>query len=177
MLRCFAIFLLDLCASDQVTSRHDEQRKERNRMKSRTGYLHKRGDNWYVSWRINGKLHMKALRDDNGQAITARREAEIARDKFMAPLALADEAESLAAIAKKSNSLQALWKAKRRPCRCPKRGANTWRVPDARILARTPLRFISTSSPCSWTGWPKITRTWAPCAGSQAKLRKRTQAP
>jgi len=67
-------------------------------MKSRTGYLHKRGDNFYVSWRVNGKLFMKALRDDNGQPITSKREAEEAKEKFMAPLAKADEAEVLEAI-------------------------------------------------------------------------------
>jgi integrase len=67
-------------------------------MKSRTGYLHKRGSNFYVSWRVNGKLFMKALRDDNGQPITSRREAEEAKEKFMAPMAKADEAEVLEAI-------------------------------------------------------------------------------
>jgi integrase len=67
-------------------------------MKSRTGYLHKRGDNFYVSWRVNGKLFMKALRDDNGQPITSKREADEAKEKFMAPLAKADEAEVLEAI-------------------------------------------------------------------------------
>jgi integrase len=67
-------------------------------MKSRTGYLHKRGSNFYVSWRVNGKLFMKALRSDDGQPITSRREAEEAKEKFMAPLAKADEAEVLQAI-------------------------------------------------------------------------------
>ena len=75
-------------------------------MKHRTGYLFKRGDNFYVNWRVNGKLFSKALRDDNGQPITSRREAEEARDKFMSPLALTDEAESLRTIADKSNTLQ-----------------------------------------------------------------------
>lgn len=67
-------------------------------MKSRTGYLHKRGSNFYVTWRVDGKKFMKALRDDNGQPITSRREAEEAKEKFMAPLAKADEAEVLEAI-------------------------------------------------------------------------------
>lgn len=75
-------------------------------MKHRTGYLFKRGDNFYVNWRVNGKLFSKALRDDNGQPITSKREAEEARDKFMSPLALTDEAESLRTIADKSNTLQ-----------------------------------------------------------------------
>ena len=67
-------------------------------MKSRTGYLHKRGSNFYVSWRVDGKLFMKALRDANGQPITTRRDAEEAKDKFMAPLAKASEAEALEAL-------------------------------------------------------------------------------
>ena len=66
--------------------------------KHRTGYLLKRGDNFYVSWRVNGKLFTKALRDDNGQPITTRREAETAREAFMAPLAVADEAQVLQSI-------------------------------------------------------------------------------
>lgn len=67
-------------------------------MKHRTGYLHKRGDNFYVSWRVNGKLFSKALRDDNGQPITTRREAEEVKGRFMAPFAVANEAEVLASI-------------------------------------------------------------------------------
>ena len=75
-------------------------------MKHRTGYLFKRGENFYVNWRVNSKLYSKALRDDNGQPVTSRREAEEAKDKFMMPLALTDEAESLRTIADKSNTLQ-----------------------------------------------------------------------
>lgn len=67
-------------------------------MKRRTGRLFKRGDNFYVAWKINGKSFAKALRDGNGQPITARRAAEQARDAFMAPFAVADEAEALEAI-------------------------------------------------------------------------------
>ena len=62
-------------------------------MKSRSGYLYKRGDNFYVS-AGNGKLFIKALRDSNGQPITSKREAEEAKEKFMAPMAKADEAEA-----------------------------------------------------------------------------------
>ncbi len=70
-------------------------------MKRRTGHLFKRGSNFYVSWKVNGKLFMKALRDENGQPITAKREAEIARDKFMLPITVADEAAVLESIAGK----------------------------------------------------------------------------
>jgi integrase len=67
-------------------------------MKRRTGYLFKRGNNFYVSWKVNGKLFMKSLRDDNGQPITTKREAEVARDKFMFPIAAGDEAAVLESI-------------------------------------------------------------------------------
>ena len=70
-------------------------------MKRRTGYLFKRGNNFYVSWKVNGKLFMKALRDGNGQPITTKREAETARDKFMLPIAAGDEAAVLESIAGK----------------------------------------------------------------------------
>ena len=70
-------------------------------MKRRSGYLFKRGNNFYVSWKVNGKLFMKALRDENGQPITAKREAEVARDKFMLPIATGDEAAVLESIAGK----------------------------------------------------------------------------
>lgn len=70
-------------------------------MKHRSGYLLKRGSTWSVAWRVNGKLFKRVLRDSNGQAITSKREAEVARDAFMAPLAVADEAECLAAITSK----------------------------------------------------------------------------
>lgn len=70
-------------------------------MKPRTGHLFKRGETFYVSWKMNGKPFMRVLRDENSQAITTRREAEEARDKFMAPLAKASEAEALQAISAK----------------------------------------------------------------------------
>jgi integrase len=68
-------------------------------MKHRTGYLHKRGSNFYCSWRVNGKPFTRALRDDNGQPIRAKREAEIARDKFMLPIAKGNEVAVLESIA------------------------------------------------------------------------------
>ena len=63
--------------------------------KSRTGYLFKRGNNFYCAWRVNGKLITRALRDDNGQPITTKEKAQTARDKFIAPMAAADAAEVL----------------------------------------------------------------------------------
>lgn len=68
-------------------------------MKHRTGHLFKRGDNFYVRWSVEGKVFSKALRDDNGNPITKRREAEEARAKLMAPFTVADEAAALESIA------------------------------------------------------------------------------
>lgn len=70
-------------------------------MKHRTGYLFKRGDSFYVAWRVNGKAFSKALRGDDGQPITTKREAEEARAKWMAQFSMATEAEALESIAAK----------------------------------------------------------------------------
>jgi integrase len=70
-------------------------------MKHRTGYLFNRNGSFYVQWRINGKLFSKALRDDQGKAITTRRAAVEAQAKFMASFAVADEATALESIAAK----------------------------------------------------------------------------
>ena len=67
-------------------------------MKHRTGHLFRRGSNFYVSWRVNGKAFCKALRDENGNAITTKRDAEEARAKLMAPFTVADEASALESI-------------------------------------------------------------------------------
>ena len=67
-------------------------------MKHRTGHLFKRGTNFYVRWTVNGKVISKALRDDAGQPITAKREAGEAQQKLMAPFAVADEAAALESI-------------------------------------------------------------------------------
>jgi integrase len=54
---------------------------------------------WYVQTEVDGKRLVKALRGSNGQPITTKREAETARDAFMAPLTVADEAEVLESMA------------------------------------------------------------------------------
>lgn len=64
-------------------------------MKHRTGHLVKRGDTYYCRWSVNGRVFLRALRDDTGKAITSKREAEEAKTKLMAPFALAQEAEVL----------------------------------------------------------------------------------
>jgi integrase len=70
-------------------------------MKHRTGHLFKRGDTFYLFWKVNGKVFSKALRDDSGKPITTKREAEEARIKLMAPFTVADETAALESIAGK----------------------------------------------------------------------------
>ena len=70
-------------------------------MKKTTGHLFRRGDNFYVFWRFKGKAFKKGLRDENGNAITNKRDAEQAKDKLMAPFAVGNEADALESIAVK----------------------------------------------------------------------------
>lgn len=84
-------------------------------MKHRTGYLFKRGDNYYVRWSVDGEIYTKSLRDVNGQPITTKPEAEVARDKLMSPQALASEAEALASLAGRASALQAEVDSKAKP--------------------------------------------------------------
>ena len=51
-----------------------------------------------MTWEIEGKRFKQALRDEQGQPITTRRDAEAARDRVMAPFATADKAEALQTI-------------------------------------------------------------------------------
>jgi integrase len=67
-------------------------------MKHRTGHLFKRGPNFYIRWTVEGKVFSKALRDENGQPITTKREAEEARQKVMAPFVVGDETAALESI-------------------------------------------------------------------------------
>ena len=67
--------------------------------KQRVGHLFKRGNNFYIRWMVEGKLFSKALRDESGQAVTSKREAEEARRRVMAPFAVATETEVLEGIA------------------------------------------------------------------------------
>jgi integrase len=87
-------------------------------MKHRTGHLFKRGNNFYVFWRVNGRAFSKALRDVNGNPITSKREAEEARAKVMAPFAVADEVAALESIVGKLEGRQAElaeWEDKQNP--------------------------------------------------------------
>ena len=76
-------------------------------MKHRTGYLFKRNGAFYVQWNVNGKRFTKALRDDQGNAVSTRREAEEAQTKFMATFTVADEAEALESIVAKLDGRKA----------------------------------------------------------------------
>ncbi|MFZ0828298.1 MAG: tyrosine-type recombinase/integrase [Verrucomicrobiia bacterium] len=58
-------------------------------------YLLKRGNNYYCSWRHDGKLLTRALRDANGQPITTVEAARRARDEFMRPFTAATETKVL----------------------------------------------------------------------------------
>ncbi|MGD1085371.1 MAG: tyrosine-type recombinase/integrase, partial [Verrucomicrobiota bacterium] len=61
----------------------------------------KRGKNFYCRWRVDGRVFLKVLHDENGRAITTRREAEEAKTKFMAAFTIGDKAEVLQSIASK----------------------------------------------------------------------------
>jgi integrase len=76
-------------------------------MKYRTGYLFKRGSNFYVSWRLNGKSFTKALRDDAGNPCTTKRDAEEARQKVMAPFLVGDDVAALESIVGKLDGRKA----------------------------------------------------------------------
>jgi integrase len=58
-------------------------------------YLLKRGNNYYCSWRHNGKLLTRSLRDVNGQPITTLEAARKARDEFMRPFTASTETKIL----------------------------------------------------------------------------------
>jgi integrase len=67
---------------------------------------------------IEGKVIMKALRDGCGNPITTKREAELAKEKFMAPFALTTKAEALQTIAGKladSKAQIANWEDQQNP--------------------------------------------------------------
>ncbi len=67
--------------------------------KQRVGHLFRRGDNFYLRWMVEGKVFSKALRDEDGRAVTTKREAEEARRRWMSPFAVASETEVLQTIA------------------------------------------------------------------------------
>ena len=52
-------------------------------MKTTTGSLITRGNNYYCFWRHNKKAFSRVLRDESGEPITNKRQAEVAKDKLM----------------------------------------------------------------------------------------------
>lgn len=62
-------------------------------MKTRSGHLFKRGNVYYVQWRINGKLFMRSTKKTN------KKDAEKERAKIMAPFLAGDEAAVLQNVA------------------------------------------------------------------------------
>lgn len=67
-------------------------------MKTTTGSLIKRGNNYYCFWRIKGKAFCKALRDEAGQAISHKADAERAKTKLMEIVGKQNRVESLRTI-------------------------------------------------------------------------------
>lgn len=61
------------------------------------GHLFTRGrgktKNYYVQYFLNGKEYRKALRDDDGNAITSKPVAQKAANKFLAPYIAKDEVQ------------------------------------------------------------------------------------
>jgi integrase len=64
-------------------------------------YLLKRGNNFYCSWRQNGKLFTRVLRDASGQPITTVEAARKARDEFMRPFTASTETKVLEELSAK----------------------------------------------------------------------------
>ena len=75
-------------------------------MKTTTGSLITRGNNYYCFWRHNKKAFSRVLRDESGQPITNKRQAEVARDKLMEMFAKKNQIESLQAIQNKIGNAQ-----------------------------------------------------------------------
>ena len=64
-------------------------------MKTTTGSLVKRGRNFYCFWRSKGKAFCKVLRDESGQPITHKTDAERAKAKLMEFFGRRNQVESL----------------------------------------------------------------------------------
>ena len=67
-------------------------------MKTTTGSVIKRGSNYYCFWRIKGRAFCKALRDEAGQAISHKAEAERAKAKLMEIVGKQNKVEALRTI-------------------------------------------------------------------------------
>ena len=68
------------------------------RTKHRTGHLLKRGRIYYLRYMVEGRLVRKALKDDAGNPITSKEDAEALRKRIMAPLMVADRETALRSV-------------------------------------------------------------------------------
>ncbi len=76
-------------------------------MKTTTGSLIKRGRSFYCFWRFKGKAFSRVLRDENGQPITHKTDAERAKAKLMELFGKQNQVEALRAIAHKIDDVNA----------------------------------------------------------------------
>lgn len=67
-------------------------------MKTTSGHLFKRGQSFYCAWRYQGKFFCKVLRDESGQTIARKADAERAKAKLMELVAKRSQVESLRSI-------------------------------------------------------------------------------
>ena len=75
-------------------------------MKTTTGSLITRGSNYYCFWRYQGKAKCQVLRDESGQPITRKAEAEKAKKKLMEIFSKQNQVESLRSIQHQINDKQ-----------------------------------------------------------------------
>jgi integrase len=64
-------------------------------MKRRTGWVHKRGDNYYMSYKVDGRLITQRLSDGQGQPIKNKEDAEIRKDELMDGITKGDQVKVL----------------------------------------------------------------------------------
>ena len=61
--------------------------------KHRTGYVFKRGRNYYIQFMVDGRRVKKVLRDSRNRPITTAEEAEARQKEIMAPMMVAEREE------------------------------------------------------------------------------------
>jgi integrase len=102
----------------QISARNGTQENGLQMKTKPDRYLLKRGNNYYCSWRHNGKLLTRALRDVNGQPITTVEDARKARDEFMRPFTASTETKVLEELSAKLQGRKtelAKWEDKKNP--------------------------------------------------------------
>jgi integrase len=66
--------------------------------KHRTGHLYKKGSCYYLQFMVDGRRVKQALKNDKGEAITTKEDAEAARTRIMAPLMVAEREQALRTV-------------------------------------------------------------------------------